>query len=72
MEIKICSKCQGKGIIVVKDRQNFKDEINCDKCDGTGRLMVRTFTVEVPFGFNKSKLTVACDTIFKTILDIRK
>ena len=72
MEIKICSTCQGKGNIVVKDRQNFKDEINCDKCDGTGRLMVRTFTVEVPFGFNKSKLTVACDTIFKTILDIRK
>ena len=72
MEIKICSTCQGQGFIVVRDRQNFADEVNCDKCDGTGRLMVKTFTVEVPFGFNKSKFNVACDTIFKIIVDIRK
>jgi DnaJ-class molecular chaperone len=72
MEIKICSTCQGQGFIVVRDRQNFADEVNCDKCNGTGRLMVRTFTVEVPFGFNKSKLTTAYNTIFKTILDLRK
>ena len=72
MEIKICSTCQGQGLVVVKDRTNLADEINCDKCNGTGRVMVRTFTVEVPFGFNKSKLTIACDTIFKTILDLRK
>lgn len=72
MEIKICSTCQGQGFVVVKDRTNLPDEINCDKCNGTGRLMVRTFTVEVPFGFDKSKLTVACDAIFKTIIDLRK
>ena len=72
MEIKICSSCKGQGFNVVKDRQNISDEITCDKCNGTGRLMVRTFTVEVPFDFNKSKLMVACDTIFKTILDLRK
>ena len=72
MEIKICSICQGQGFVVVKDRENFTDEVNCGKCNGTGRVMVRTFTVEVPFGFSKSKLTVACDTIFKTILDLRK
>jgi DnaJ-class molecular chaperone len=50
MDIKICNSCDGKGDVKQYDNHNDYEIVICKKCYGTGRVLTRTYTYEVPFG----------------------
>lgn len=49
MEIKTCKICRGTGEI---EKEKLKDFVNepCSNCNATGRVYVRMYELEVPFG----------------------
>lgn len=72
MEIKICPNCGGNGEFVVRERiTNEFDNNICGKCNGTGRILTRKYTYEVPFDFNKSSLSKADSQIFDIIRNLK-
>lgn len=50
MEIKLCSVCKGEGTITNKIGYHNPDyeTVDCKTCNGTGRIMTKTFIVEMP------------------------
>jgi hypothetical protein len=72
MEIKICPNCSGNGELIVRERiTNEFDNNVCGKCNGTGRILTRTYTYEVPFDFNKSSLRKADSQIVDIIRSLK-
>lgn len=57
MNIILCDKCNGEGTI---ERSKFPEKeyetIKCTKCKGEGRMLTKTYTIEVPLNCNKLQL----------------
>ena len=66
MEIQICSNCKGSGEVELKDNYRDYEIIDCKRCEGTGRVYVRTYTLIVPYG-NETEY-YALDTEFINLL----
>lgn len=66
MEIILCDKCNGEGTIEQsKFPERERETIECPKCKGDGRMLTKTYTIEVPFNYNKLKLNKVDHEIFK-------
>ena len=67
MEIKLCSKCKGIGKIeVYKSASPESDLLFCSICKGHGRLLSRTYTLEMPI-CNKNEFNELDSKIIKLI-----
>lgn len=55
MNVIICKSCKGGGTVEqYRGYRNEYDTVKCTRCNGTGRLLTRTYTVEFPFGTSTS------------------
>ena len=73
MEVKICDVCKGTGKVETtggRGRDTYKDFIGCKKCDKTGRLLVRSFTIELPFNMVEDYIHKSSDRVFHLIQEI--
>ena len=54
-EIKICKDCGGDGFVITKesDHSQMPKAVTCDSCNRTGRVILRTYTLEMPFGMDE-------------------
>ena len=67
MEIKLCGKCKGIGKIeIYKSASLESDLLFCPTCKGHGRLLSRTYTLEMPIG-NKNEFNELDSKIIKLI-----
>lgn len=48
LEIKLCYKCNGYGRIKIDDRHSDIDSVECNTCEGKGRLYYKTYELSVP------------------------
>lgn len=48
MEIKICELCKGLGHIKIDDRHSDIDSVECDVCEGKGRVYHRIYEISLP------------------------
>lgn len=68
LEIKICDSCNGTGMRYNDDIfSKNNDLVNCEHCDGSGRLRVYTYKMTLPFDFNESKALAIDERIWTTI-----
>lgn len=67
MDIKLCNSCNGKGDIEQYLHRNDYETVICKKCNGTGRVITRTYSYEVPFGSDIHKLYKVDSEIFELI-----
>lgn len=72
MEVKICPNCEGQGHTEERETRSTDHRIvQCQRCYGSGRVLTKTYSVEVPFGCNDlSGFYEADETITKTIRNI--
>jgi len=49
MNIVICGNCEGHGSLTVREMDGYTEH-QCNKCRGKGRVMKRTYTIEMPYG----------------------
>jgi hypothetical protein len=56
MNIQICPVCTGNGYTTENDRYDGYISHNCKRCEGTGRIMTRTYSFDVPFGTDMNKI----------------
>ena len=72
MDVKICTSCNGEGTVEISDYRNEKETIECPKCKGTGRLLTRTYSYEVPFTNERSKIYEFDSKIIEMIRELQK
>lgn len=48
-QIHLCPNCQGQGIIEMRFRDGY-DKAACTRCEGTGRVQTKSYSVDLPFG----------------------
>lgn len=48
LEIRLCDKCNGHGRLKVDDRYSDIDSVECNTCEGKGRVYYRTYELSVP------------------------
>jgi len=66
----ICKSCDGEGRIKETEYRDWK-YVQCSRCKGTGRLLSRTYTIEVPFTLEPKELSVLYKIDSKIIEIIR-
>ena len=71
MEIKICPNCEGQGTSEIRSRDGY-DKVQCQRCAGSGRVLTKTYTVEIAFGSDVTGFYDADSTIVKTIQNIKR
>lgn len=56
MDIKLCETCNGEGFLEKSISPGEKETVMCTKCKGKGRILTKTYTINVPFGCDRLKL----------------
>jgi hypothetical protein len=51
-EIMICSDCQGEGVTPLWIAGSFEEQETCERCNGSGRVVVLTSISKEPFREN--------------------
>ena len=69
MEIRLCSNCQGKGTIETRGSEGY-DMQECTRCKGSGRLMTKTYQVELPFNSDMTQFHISERKILDAIKEI--
>lgn len=75
MEIRICPTCKGKGkverVVSLSFHDSTFEDVNCSKCNGTGRVYVREYTLTLPFDF-KNKFHQVDEKLINIIREAEK
>jgi hypothetical protein len=74
MKVEICRNCKGFAeFVVAGDFLNEDSQIqSCTQCNGTGRILIETFIVELPYDFDKSKLIRARKDVQEILISLKK
>ncbi len=74
MKIEICNTCDGCGEVkeYLGGRNNDYEFKTCESCNGTGRVLTREYTIQVPYGFDKDKIYKCDSEIMKLIRKLEK
>lgn len=72
MKVKICDRCEGRGSFLTSETsRDGHREIPCKKCNSTGRLLTKTYKIEVPFGGKPTHYRNVDEQIIKMIQNLR-
>lgn len=72
MYIELCKSCEGTGVLSTRDWDYSYIETECYRCNGHGRVMSKTYTLEVPLDFSKKKLYELDEKIFDLVNVVKK
>lgn len=75
MEIRICPTCKGTGKVERIVAMNFHEinyeDVDCSKCNGTGRVYVRQYTLTLPLD-SQTKFYRVDEQLFNLIREAEK
>jgi len=74
MEVKLCKTCNGDGTNTYDIGTHYSDykTETCSHCGGTGRILKGSYSYEVPFNFDKSKIYKIDSKIVDLIRNLEK
>lgn len=74
MTIEICKDCSGTGVTKHTTGYHNSDweERVCTNCKGSGRVKVRVFSYEVPFGVDANTINIYETNILNHIRELEK
>ena len=69
MNVEICKNCEGMGESVFFGDARFEDSETrqCPFCNGTGRVMIKKFTISTPFDSDRHEFHKTTDEITRII-----
>ena len=70
--IKLCNPCGGKGETTSRGYRGEYEYETCRHCNGTGRVMEGTYTLNVPFDADSKILNKADSDIINIIRETEK
>jgi hypothetical protein len=70
MEIKLCPDCRGKGRTETRDREGYHTR-KCNRCNETGRVVVKTYEVELPIDRDLTQFYISDRRIMEAIQEIK-
>jgi len=74
MNIEICHTCKGEGEIRTDVVYHNSEYVwnKCTTCNGTGRVLTRSYKLIIPFGADKTEYYKADSSIIQIIRNIEK
>lgn len=69
MDVILCRNCEGHGSYLAWENSD-RVKVDCSRCNGSGRMLIKEYTVEVPLDTDPDLYSSADETIIKIIKEL--